>query len=144
MVQERSAGAVVCRKERGKLLYLVLHYASGHWDFVKGNIEEGEEEKETVKRECEEETGIKDLKILPGFRERITYYYRRDGRTIFKEVVFYPALTHAREVSLSHEHQGFRWLEYAEALEQVTYSNSKKVLEKADKFLKTREKQGIP
>ena len=36
MIEETSAGIVLFRKEESKILFLLLHYPSGHWDFVKG------------------------------------------------------------------------------------------------------------
>ena len=58
MSKEISAGAVVYFKNKDTIEYLLLHYKSGHWDFPKGHIEEGEEHKDTVEREIEEETSI--------------------------------------------------------------------------------------
>ena len=39
MIEETSAGIVLFRKEDSKTLFLLLHYPSGHWDFVKGKME---------------------------------------------------------------------------------------------------------
>ena len=58
---EYSVGSVIYRRENGKILFLLLHYVSGHWDFVKGHKEKDETDLETLKRETFEETGIKDL-----------------------------------------------------------------------------------
>ncbi len=41
MIEETSAGIVLFRKEGAKNLFLLLHYPSGHWDFVKGKMEKG-------------------------------------------------------------------------------------------------------
>ena len=138
MANERSAGAVIFRKQEGRVLYLLLHYEAGHWDFVKGHIGDGEQEKETVLRETEEETGIRGLEFIEGFRERTSYFYKREDKTIFKEVVFYLASTGTKNITLSHEHEDSEWLEYLDAEGRLTYSNSRKVLEKADKFLKAQ------
>lgn len=135
MGKEKSAGAVIFRKEDSVTKYLLLHYESGHWDFVKGNVELGEDELVTVKREAREETGIDDLRIVPGFREIVSYFYRRSGDTIFKEVVFYLAETEKEDVRISYEHVGFEWLEFKDAYEKITYGNSKSVLGKANSFL---------
>lgn len=130
---EKSAGAVVIR-ENNEPKFLLLHYQGGHWDFVKGNIEEGEEEKETVLRELEEETGIKEGEFIEGFRETINYIYKRNKQVFYKEVVFYLLITHESKVRLSYEHQGYDWLNYEEALKRLTYKNAKQVLEKAWNF----------
>ena len=51
MIEETSSGVVLFRKENDKILFLLLHYPSGHWDFVKGKMEEGETPHETAIRE---------------------------------------------------------------------------------------------
>ncbi|MFQ6049594.1 MAG: bis(5'-nucleosyl)-tetraphosphatase [Candidatus Paceibacterales bacterium] len=136
MPVERSAGAVIFRREKGKIYYLLLHYESGHWSFPKGNIEKGEKLKETVKREVEEETGIEDIKFINGFKETIKYFYQLKGKDIFKTVVYFLAETKKRAVKLSFEHIGFKWLSYDVALDQLTFKNSKEVLKRVNDFLK--------
>ncbi len=134
MPKEISAGAVVFRRD-GEIKYLLLRYESGHWDFPRGAIEIGEKEKETVMREAKEETGISDLIFLPNFREKIFWFYKKEGKTIYKEAIFYLAETKTEKINLSHEHIDFKWLPYTGAMEQITFPNGKKVLEKANKFL---------
>ena len=48
---EKSAGAVIFRKQNDAILYLLLHYEAGHWDLAKGHIEKGESLEETARRE---------------------------------------------------------------------------------------------
>ena len=139
MPVEKSAGAVIFRKEKSNIYYLALHYQAGHWDFVKGNIEKGEEIKQTITRETEEEIGIKNLEFIKGFKETIEYFYKLKGRTIFKTVVFFLAETKIKEIKLSQEHIGFAWLTYKDALERLTFENAKEVLKKANDFLKNKE-----
>jgi len=145
MPKETSAGAVVFRKENNRIYYLLLHYESGHWDFPKGHIEKDEKEEDTVKREVTEETGIEDIKIIEGFKEWIKYFYRKTydlnedekkkASWIFKIVTFYLAETKTKEVKISFEHTGFKWLTYKKALEQLTFKNAKEILKKANFFL---------
>jgi bis(5'-nucleosidyl)-tetraphosphatase len=119
--------------------YLLLNYAAGHWDFVKGNVEPNESEKETVVRELREETSITDARFKDGFKETIVYFYRRQGLTVHKEVVFYAMESQTENVTLSFEHVGFTWLDYQHAMEKLTFKNARDVLQKAHDFLK---KQG--
>lgn len=140
MPQESSRGAVIFRQEHGKRLYLLLNYKAGHWEFVKGKREYGEEEKETAVREAREETGITDLNFVFGFREKIEYFYRREGQTIHKEVIFFLAETKQRDVKISFEHIGFEWLDYDSALKRLTFENAKNILKKAEEFLNSVQK----
>ena len=134
MPLEKSCGAVIFRRN-GANTYLLLHYEGGHWDFVKGHVEKGETEKETVLRETDEEAGITDLKFIEGYREAISYYYRRAGKTVRKDVVFYLLETKAEQVRLSREHVGFDWLTFDRAMERLTYKNAKDTLQKAHDFI---------
>jgi len=146
MPKEFSAGAVIFRREKDTVKYLLLHYESGHWDFPKGHIEEGEKEEETIKREIEEETGIKDIEIIDGFKEYIKYFFRRTydlkkeekkkAAWTFKIVNFYLAETKTKEVKISYEHIGYKWLPYEDALKQLTYKNAKEIFKKANVLLK--------
>ena len=133
---EKSAGAVVFIKEK-EPIYLLLQYEAKHWDFPKGNIEAGETDHQTVKREIEEETGIKDIELIKDFKENIQYYFKFNNELINKTVVFYLAKTKTKEVKISFEHIGFEWLPYDKALEKLTFKNAKKILENVHKFLKT-------
>ena len=135
MDSEISAGCVLYRKQDGKTYFLLLHYEAGHWDFPKGHIEKGETHKHTVSREVKEETGIRKIKFVHGFQERIEYFYRREGRLVRKDVYFYLAGTNEKDVMISKEHTGFEWLPYEEALARLTYKNAKEVLEKAHAFI---------
>jgi 8-oxo-dGTP pyrophosphatase MutT (NUDIX family) len=148
MPKEKSAGAIIFRKEENKIYYLLLHYQSGHWDFPKGHIEKGESDEQTIKREIEEETGIKDIKIIPGFKEYIKYFFkksyglkgeaRKKAPFVFKIVVFYLAETKTKDIKISFEHIGYKWLEYEDALKQLTFKNAKEILKKAQHWILTK------
>ncbi|MDE1814348.1 MAG: NUDIX domain-containing protein [Thaumarchaeota archaeon] len=130
MLEERSAGAIIYRQSPGGKLYLLLNYPSGHWDFVKGNIEKGENFKQTVLREIREETGIEDITFVDGFEDKVEYHYQRDGQVIHKEVVFFVANTKTNKVVLSHEHRDYTWLNFNDALEKLTYKTAQNLFKK--------------
>ena len=139
MIYERSAGAVVFyMEENSEPEYLLLHYSAGHWDFPKGNIEAGENEKQTATREIREETCITDIEFLDGFRMKIEYKYRHGKKLMRKEVVLYLARTHTHKIILSHEHVGFAWKKFDDAMQQLTYLNAKNLLSAAKEYLQRR------
>jgi len=147
--KEESAGAVVFRRENNIIFYLLLHYQSGHWDFPKGHIEAGENKTATVLREIQEETGITDAVLVPGFKEWIKYFFRntysitnpaekKKAPLVFKIVTFYVAETNTKKVIISEEHLDYAWLPFEEALAKVTHKNAKHILTKAHAFLEKR------
>ena len=155
MPKEKSAGAIIYRKEDGVNHYLLLHYAPsekgkrGQWGFAKGHVEKGETEEQTARREIFEETGIKDLKIIPGFKESEKYFFRqvyglqgearKKAPWVFKLVIFFLAETKTKEIKISDEHIGFIWLPIEDAIKKTTFKNSKKLLNVAnDFFLKNK------
>lgn len=132
-MEERSAGAVVFREAPTGRMYLLLQNG-GRWDFPKGGVEKGEKELDTVLREVEEETGLKDVRIVPGFRKVIEYFYRREGKNIHKQVVYLLASTKNEKVKISFEHQGYGWFPYAAALKKASYENSRVTMAEAERF----------
>jgi len=139
MIREKSAGAVIFRREGKKNKYLLLHYESGHWDFPRGHIERGETEAETARREIREETGIRKLDFVPEFRSSHSWFYKKKlgKRSVLsrKTAILYLAETKTHQVKISEEHVGYKWLDFSMAMKQLTFENSKKILEKADRFL---------
>ncbi|MBA4458491.1 MAG: NUDIX domain-containing protein [Nitrosopumilus sp.] len=135
MIEETSAGIVLFRKEDSKNLFLLLHYPSGHWDFVKGKMEKGESTHETAVRETKEETGITDVNFVEGFEEWIEYNFQYQKELVHKKVVFFLAETTTKEVNISHEHLDYTWMDYNTAMEKTTFDNAKTVLTKAQMLL---------
>ncbi|MCE2507894.1 MAG: NUDIX domain-containing protein [Nitrosopumilaceae archaeon] len=120
-------------------MFLLLHYPSGHWDFVKGHLEPGETEIQAAVRELYEETGIANADFVEGFRRRIRYTYRFGGKNRAKQVVFFLASTDTDRVRLSDEHQDYMWCSYERSLGQVTFRNARRVLDCARRFLDSRK-----
>lgn len=132
---EKSCGIVLFREENSEKLYLILNYLGGHWDFPKGHVEAGENEHQTALRELDEETGIKDVQFIEGFREEVSYKYHRAKKLSNKQVVFFLGKTTTSAVKISHEHHEYKWLPYNAAFNKLTFNNAKDLLKKAKPFL---------
>jgi 8-oxo-dGTP pyrophosphatase MutT (NUDIX family) len=137
MIEETSAGIVLFRKEDSKTLFLLLHYPSGHWDFVKGKMERDESTHDTAIRETREETGITDIVFIENFEEWIKYDFQYQGELVHKKVVFFLAETKTEEVKISYEHLGYTWMDYNTAMKKTTFDNAKRVLTRAQILTKT-------
>jgi 8-oxo-dGTP pyrophosphatase MutT (NUDIX family) len=139
MGHEVSAGVILFHSQPRRE-YLLLDYGS-HWDFPKGHIEEGEDPYTTAKRELQEETGIQDARFISGYFQRMRYFYRRAGERMSKVVIYFLAETAAHEVMLSHEHAGYVWAPYEEALQRLTFTTARDLLMKAQLFIENRSRE---
>ena len=135
MINQTSAGVVLFRNVSSEKLFLLLNYPQGHWDFVKGKIEENETLYETARRETKEETGISNIEFIDGFEENIEYDFKFKREDVHKKVIFFIAKTDTKKIRLSHEHNDYLWSGYSESLKKITYQGSKNILIKANEFL---------
>lgn len=139
--QERSAGVVAVRDDaegrRWFLLLSVRTFSGGErWEFPKGAIEPGETEEQAATREFREESGIPDIALVPSFRVPIRYFYRREGRLVLKEVVYFLGTTTNPNVRISFESTGYRWASDEEARRLLRgYPDLQKLLDKAEETL---------
>ena len=135
MIKEQSAGTVLFIEEYNEKLFLLLHYPTGHWDFVKGKIENNESLEQAAIRETKEETGITDIEFIKGFKEKIEYSFKFNGDIVQKEVIFFLAKTNTKQVMISDEHLDYVWLDFNNALNKITYENAKNILKKSKNYL---------
>ncbi len=143
MIRKRSAGVLIFYLEGNKPFFLMLKYQN-YWGFVKGLIESGESEIDTVRREAKEEANISQIQLLDGFEHAIKYFFKFEGRLVSKQVIFLLAEVdkeQADKVKISFEHQGFKWLSFEDALNIMKHENEKELLIKANEFLKEYLKQ---
>jgi bis(5'-nucleosidyl)-tetraphosphatase len=143
MTKEISAGAVVFRRQtvygKESVVYLVLHYRfkGDYWDFPRGKIEKGETELQTARREIKEETDLSDIGFLEGFAQRTNWYYRLEGKNVYKEAVYFLAEAKGEKetVHISKEHIEHLWLEFDDAMKRLTYKNTRAILQAAHEHL---------
>lgn len=146
MPVEKSAGAIMFKKEESRILFLVLKHRAGHWSFPKGLIEENETPEETAIREIKEETNLKNFNFIDNFKEyhkfffKVKYDYQfkkgfKKGENVMKVVTYFLAEAKDDEIKLSHEHDDYKWLACPDILEKITYKNDKEILKKAYDFL---------
>ena len=139
MIIERSIGAVI--KYNNKATpeetfsgypseFLLLKNRRGFWGFPQGHKEKGETEIQTLIREVLEETGITSLDIR-SYIGRIHYsYFKSNGMKSEKEVSFYFAVTHSKNVEISYEHDEFRWAPFTDALFMLHHQQLKLIMAK--------------
>jgi len=144
---EISVGTVLFLLREREPQFLLLHYPHGHWDFIKGHVEEGESYEETMLREIREESGIGEVEILDGFQEEVKFRYtakgterekrqrKGSGLYIWKKVIYFTAQTQETRVEISDEHVDWAWLSYEDTRRRITHANSKRVLDGAKRHI---------
>ena len=129
MKKEKSCGIVVF--DENKVL-LVFHNL-GHYGFPKGHVEKGETEEETAIREVKEETNC-DAKIIPGFREVITYSPKPN---VMKDVVFFIGEPITKDLKPQEEETSdVFFVKATDALKMITHKDERELLEKAIEYKK--------
>jgi 8-oxo-dGTP pyrophosphatase MutT (NUDIX family) len=132
---------VVYRKEKNKILYLILkrklHWAG--WEFPKGGVELFEFSRSVVKRELFEETGKTALKIKrhksSGNYDYDREYQDRPGM-IGQTYKLYSAEVLGKDVKLDKkEHSDYKWLEFEKAFSLLTWPNQKICLKLVNDYL---------
>jgi len=130
---ETSCGVVLVNFDA----VLLLQYPQGHWDLPKGHVEMTDADHlATVRRELGEETGITDITFIENFVERSAYTYKHKGKRMDKEVFWFLAETEQLEVKISHEHRDHLWLDWEQALAQLTHDETTSVVRKAWEHMK--------
>ena len=131
-----SAGVVVYKMVDGQIHYLLLRNAKGHWDFPKGKIEQGEDERTAALRELQEEAGI-EVEILDGFEASFDFIYSgSSGQKVKKIVHFFIGCAKTFDIKLSREHTDHTWLPFEQATESFQFSEQEKLLIAVNDFLK--------
>jgi 8-oxo-dGTP pyrophosphatase MutT (NUDIX family) len=98
--QINSFGIIPIQKRSGKIYILLVKHVNGHyWGFPKGKVIAGEVPHETAQRELFEETGLEVKELLSGRLFHEEYEFEKEGKSFYKEVVYFPALVNGEAVS---------------------------------------------
>lgn len=136
MEYAHSAGAVLYTEREGEIRYLLVREKLGHIGFPKGHLEAGETVFDAAEREIREETGL-SADLQTAFR-RETVYLLREG-TKWKWVTYFTARYAPDAVpARTGEVADFMELPYTEAMEALTYQNTKNLLAEADMWIRKR------
>jgi len=117
--------AILFKKTNGGIHYLLLKRISdtgGFWQPITGGIEKGETKTQALKREIQEETGIKDpTKIIKNvhYCEFWDYHKPEARHRLVKEHVFGVEINPSEKVTLSQEHTKHKWCNFEEALKKL-------------------------
>ncbi len=129
MKKEKSCGCIILNNKNQILLIL---QNAGHWGLPKGHVEEGETEEQTAIREVKEETNV-DVIVNTNLKYRMVYNPKED---VEKEVIYFIAKNTSNDCKPQLEEvQEMKWLDIDNAINTITYENSKDLLKKVKKDL---------
>jgi 8-oxo-dGTP pyrophosphatase MutT (NUDIX family) len=137
---EHSAGVIVFHFDGSEQpLVLLVQHADGHWGIPKGHVESNESLIQTARRELREETGMKNIDLLPEIAITESYSYERDGGQYDKQVVYFIALANTRALSersaeFIREIPHILWVPFPEALTIIGHEESRDVLRQAQQY----------
>ena len=128
----RASGVVVYHLEQGEPLFLLIRSRRDRsWGFPKGHLIEGEDLLSGAMRELWEETGIRQVSLIPGFTEHVTYRVNRAGRFRQKTVTYFLGRVETPLVRLSEEHSEHRWAVVEDARKILTFDNLRTLVTRA-------------
>lgn len=119
-----AVGAVIANPQ-GQILLIKrsskLDWHPGEWELVYGRLAQHEDPKLGLKRELLEEVG---LEVVVGQVLRVWHLYRGHEDTAENELIgiTFATTTTQTEVTISDEHEEYRWVTPKEALELVSKS----------------------
>ncbi|GMT29371.1 hypothetical protein PFISCL1PPCAC_20668, partial [Pristionchus fissidentatus] len=124
----RAAGLVVFRRAPAiEFLLLQASYPPHHWTPPKGHVDPGEDEWTAALRETKEEANIdkEQLQIFEDVHKTLAYEVKGKPKT----VKYWAAqLKNPEGVTLSHEHQHWKWAPLDEAVKIADYAEMGELL----------------
>jgi 8-oxo-dGTP pyrophosphatase MutT (NUDIX family) len=146
--REFSAGGAVYKKEKDKILWLIIQpsakdqpWRQGRWQLPKGWIDEGESGQQAAIREVKEEGGV-EAEIIER-ADRINIFFQDEHKQkVMKNIVFF-LMEYQKGSVKDHESETEKavWLPFPKAYQRLTFKSEKGVLAKAKALLKKREEQ---
>jgi bis(5'-nucleosidyl)-tetraphosphatase len=128
----RASGVVVYYLEQDEPLFLLIRSRRDRsWGFPKGHLIEGEDILGGGMRELWEETGIREVALVPGFTEHVTYRVNRAGRFRQKTVTYFLGRVDTPAVRLSEEHSEHRWTVIEDARKLLAFENLRALVTRA-------------
>lgn len=120
---------VMYSKNNDKIEYLIIKRSEkdgGFWQGVTGTLEEGEKLKECLIREIKEELGIVNINNISEIEETIQWA-KKTGFMI-TEYVFSVELDRNINITLSEEHDDYKWCDFNETYQWLGKDNNKNTL----------------
>ncbi len=129
MELKKGVAAIIFDESGRKRHFLLLHRSLNWigWEFVKGGIEPGESLEQAVLREIEEETGLKEIKIIKKQDEKLQWKANKN----YDYNVFLAKGNMKEKIELDKgkvsEHDNFEWVEQENVLNRLAHNENKEI-----------------
>lgn len=137
MKYEKSCGAVVFTRRNDEIQYVIIQSNNGDYGLPKGHMEAGEDEQTTALREILEEVGLRPA-IVEGFRMEDSYPLPNKPGVMKKVVYFLAEFAGQTPRPQLEEVCDVRLMAYAEAMQALSFEETRKILTEADCFIRSR------
>ncbi|MFO0971353.1 MAG: NUDIX domain-containing protein [Candidatus Saccharimonadales bacterium] len=141
ILRETTAGGVVFRRnKKGEVEILLTQDAKDRWTIAKGHIEPGETPRQTAEREIQEETGLKEMKVLNHLGKTQFRYRRQNSLVLMTMHIFLvKALGDTDDLTKEEWMNGIGWFPFNKALDMVEYEGIEKLMLLASKQIRQQK-----
>ena len=141
ILRETTAGGVVFRRnKKGEVEILLTQDAKDRWTIAKGHIEPGETPRQTAEREIQEETGLKEMKVLNHLGKTQFRYRRQNSLVLMTMHIFLvKALGDTDDLTKEEWMNGIGWFPFNKALDMVEYEGIEKLMLLASKLIRQQK-----
>ena len=135
-----AAGFVLFKRHPEGLRFLLLENARhGTWGFPKGHRESGENDIDCARRELEEETGLRSIRILEGFERELEHRVEHKKKPRRKITHYFLAEWREGQTELSAEHQSYLWADLEAGRATLQFDALRELLSEASTFVESRD-----
>lgn len=128
-ISEKKGVYVILYRIANRIIrYIIFKRAEGWtgWELLKGGVEDSELDIETAKREVLEEAGI-NVEVHES-KHSTAFYSEKEGKKIKHDMKVFFANINSENIQISKEHSEVKEVAFEEAMNLLTFENTKKLL----------------
>ena len=113
-----AAGGIIRRKD-GRILMI---FRRNVWDLPKGKLDDNEKPRAAAIRECEEETGLQNLKMISKLKNTFHIYRDNENKRVLKKTSWYilnAPMPDQIKVQIEEQIERADWMNKNESLDAV-------------------------